>query len=380
MRIVFIRSNPVEPYPRLEKTVNSLKKHGHEVYVLAWDRSQKYNRKKSILSLPDCDVDIIRFGIPGKFGGGFKENLLALLKFQFNIFMWLLTNRKSYDAIHAYDFDTGYTALKCAKLLNKKLIYDIPDYYTDSHNLVGTIVGRFVQKSENNIINKAEAVIICTEKRKQQIAGTKPKKLVVIHNSPVSEDGNKIKAPNETNEKLKIVYVGILAVGRFIKEIADVVISRDDCEFHIGGFGSLDIYFEELSKSYDNIYFYGKIPYKETLELERKCDVITAIYDPDVPNHYYAAPNKFYESLMLGKPIIMVKNTGMDDVVSENEIGEVINFSIESFNGAIDKLIEKRNEWPEMSKRANRLYCEIYSWNIMELRLVDLYEYLEVNG
>ena len=34
---------------------------------------------------------------------------------------------------------------------------------------------------------------------------------------------------------------------------------------------------------------------------------MTAIYDPNISNHYYAAPNKFYEALMLGKPLIMVK-------------------------------------------------------------------------
>ncbi|MBD8589476.1 glycosyltransferase family 4 protein [Peribacillus simplex] len=379
MRIVCIRSNPVAPYPRLEKMVNSLAKNGHNVHVLAWDRSQKYNCKSSLLNLTDSKVPITRFGIPGKFGGGFKQNAYSLLKFQIKIFLWLFKNRNSYDVIHAYDFDTGYTALKCAKLFKKKLVYDIPDYYIDSHGLKGSNIGEYVQKSENNIINKADAVIICTEKRKEQIAGTNPRRLVIIHNSPVSiqiQEELTTETLNENNNKLKIVYVGILAHSRFIKEIADIVIKRRDCEFHIGGFGELENYFRELSIENDNIYFYGKIPYNETIELEKKCDVITAIYDPRVPNHYYAAPNKFYEALMLGKPLIMAKDTGLDEVVKINEIGEIIDYSVESLNEAIELLNNNRDKWKLISQKAKALYMKNYSWEIMEKRIVDLYENL----
>lgn len=305
MRIVLIRSNPVAPYPRLEKTANSLIKQGHKILVLAWDRSKTYRHENSKLNLPNGSANITRFGIPSQFGGGLKKNLIPLMKFQLRILSWLIRNRKSYDVIHAYDFDTGAISLICAKLLRKKLIYDIPDYYVDSHNLRGSNIGKIVQRAENTVINKADAVIICTEKRKQQISGTKPKKLIIVHNSPNDAICNgEVKTIDFKGnpEKLKIVYVGILDEGRFIKEIAETVSKRSDCEFHVGGFGNFEEYLIKAANTYDNIFFYGKIPYNQTLELERYCDVITAIYDPSVPNHFYAAPNKFYESLMLGKP------------------------------------------------------------------------------
>ncbi|WP_270658905.1 glycosyltransferase family 4 protein [Paraclostridium bifermentans] len=376
MRVVFIRSNPVSPYPRLEKTANSLGKAGHNGQVLAWDRSKKYNQEKSILELKDSNIPITRFGIPGKFGGGFKSNSIPLLKFQMKIFLWLIKNRNRYDVIHAYDFDTGYISMKSAKLLNKKLVYDIPDYYVDSHNLKNTKIGNFVEKMEKKVINYASSVIICTEKRKEQIKGSNPKNLTIVHNSPLpitksKYDGSKFCI---FSKKLKIVYVGILSDERFIKEIAEVVVNRNDCEFHVAGFGKLEVYFKEMCSKYENIYFYGKIPYNETLELESKCDLITAIYDPKIPNHYYAAPNKFYESLMLGKPIIMAKNTGMDDIVEKYGIGEVIEYSKQSLEVAIDNLIEKRNDWKNIAEISQKIYNNNYSWSEMERRLINLYE------
>lgn len=374
MRIVFIRSNPVDPYPRLEKTANSLISNGHEGYVLAWDRKEDYKKKESVITLKDSKIKVTRFGIMGEYGGGIKKNWKALLKFQFRILSWLIKNRNRYDVIHAYDFDTGFISLICAKLLRKKIVYDIPDYYIDAHKLRGTKVGNIIEKLECSIINSAEATIICTEKRKEQINKSNPKKLVIIHNSPLEFNTCKFNNFNNSNNKFKVVYVGILSNARFLKEITEVIINRDDCEFHVGGFGALEEYFKKISIKYSNIFFYGRLKYDKTLELESNCDIMTAIYDPKIPNHYYAAPNKFYEALMLGKPLIMIENTGMDNVIKENNLGEVIEFSKEDLSKAINKLIQRKNEWKQISERSKKIYKENYSWNKMNERLVELYK------
>ncbi len=371
--VVLIRSNPVRPYPRLEKMANCLAKNGYGVTVLAWDRDADYSPKEEELKLKDTTVKIVRIGLKGQFSGGFRTNLKGLIGFQRFIYGWLKEHKEEYDIIHAYDFDTGYTALKCAKKFKKKFVYDIPDYYVESHALSGTAIGNVVERLENSVINKADAVIICTEERKKQIAKTNPKKLYVIHNTPdvdVKENEN----PPETSGRLKLVYVGILGRKRFVDKIAEVVASRKDCEFHIGGFGAgMEPYFEEMASKYDNIFFYGRIPYDETLELERKCDVMCAIYDPSVPNHYYAAPNKFYEALSLGKPLIMARNTGMASVVEENGIGEVIDYNVESFNNAIDKFIANRDSQNKIAAKSFELYKSSYSWKQMEERIHSIY-------
>lgn len=118
--VVLIRSNPVRPYPRLEKMANCLAKNGYGVTVLAWDRDNNYSPKEEELKLKDATVKIIRIGLKGQFSGGIKKNLRGLLKFQSFIYTWLKAHRAEYDIIHAYDFDTGYIALKCAKRFEKK--------------------------------------------------------------------------------------------------------------------------------------------------------------------------------------------------------------------------------------------------------------------
>jgi glycosyltransferase involved in cell wall biosynthesis len=372
VKVVLLRSNPVDPDPRVEKEVNTLIKAGYKVTVIAWDRDSKYKIKESNLELENGKVKIYRFGIPASFGGGIRKNLGPLISFQFRLYNWLYQNRDNYDIIHACDFDTAFTSFKVAKKLKKKFIYDIFDYYVDSFS-VPSYLKQYIEKKDHDVINAADAVIICSEKRKEQIKGSTPKQLSVIHNSPASSIKTLEKFTLEKS-KIKLVYVGVLGNGRFLREITEILKGSNEFEFHVGGFGELHNYFQDMSNKYSNIKFYGKLPYKQTLGLESSCDVMLAIYDPKVPNHYFASPNKFYEALMLGKPIIMVKNTGMSEVVLEKEIGELIDFNKHSFSKALFRIINRKKEWSIIEHKMKKIYQEYYSWEIMEKRLLYLYE------
>lgn len=368
--IVFLRSNPVDPDSRVEKEVNSLLKAGHRITILAWDREKTYSPAANRIKLENGSADIVRIGIAAEFGGGIKKNAVPLLRFQCFLYKWLVNNSSEYDVIHACDFDTAFAGSRAAKRCKKKLVYDIFDYYVDSFNVPGIFRG-VIEGMDHKIINSADAVIICNEQRREQIRGTAPHELTVIHNSPAKTDLHRVSVPDSS---VKIAYVGILQETRFLKEIAETVSQRSDCELHIGGFGMLDEYFKEMSEHYENIIYYGRLKYSDTLKLEAECDIMTAVYDPRIRNHYYAASNKFYEALMLGKPIIMAKNTGMSDIVEKYDIGVCMEYTKEGFSGALDELIRRRNEWAGISERMKRLYESSYSWETMEKRLVCLYD------
>lgn len=374
MNILFIRSNSVDPDSRVEKEVNALQKKGHKVEVLAWDRSSNHPLRTETLILPNGEALVHRIGIKSIYGAGFKKNLFPLLKFQMFIKKYLKKNIIKYDCIHACDFDTAYTSFKISKRKKTKFTYDIFDYYVDSFN-VPSILKKYIEKKDKNIINNADCTILCTEQRIEQINSCRPKKMLIIHNSPsldINIDSNLYKL----NKKIKIAYVGILNNGRLLEEMLRFVANNEEFELHIGGFGLLEDSVKEYSEKFNNIFYYGKLSYDKTLALESACDLLTAIYDPSIRNHVYAAPNKFYESLMLGKPVIMVRGTGMSNVVFENNIGAVIDYSYEGFSQGVATLVENRKMWGKMSEISRKLYNECYSWEKMEERLVDYYEKL----
>lgn len=370
-RIVMIRSNSIEPDSRVEKEANSLQKAGYKITLLSWDRDSNYFVRHSRKKLATGKVSKISFGARAAFGAGMKS-LPSYLKFQISLFLWLLKNRNRYDYCHLCDFDTAFTGSIACRMLGKKYIFDIFDYLsTDAHSFFE----RCIEKAENNIINHANATIICTKKRTQQIKKATPRNLTIIHNSPDIIPGLAKNHPK--NDKVKIAYIGILQDYRLLPEMVHAISEMEHVEFHIAGFGKYESYMKRASEKYSNIFYYGKISYEDTLRLESVCDLMTAIYDPQIGNHTYAAPNKFYEALYLGKPLIMVKKTGMSEIVKKNNIGTLIDFSEEGFVDGLTRLIHKKDDWEDMGVRMKKLYHDQFSWQTMETRLIELYQRIE---
>lgn len=371
MNILFLRSNPVDPDSRVEKEVASLVNAGHNVFIFGLDRSHDYKLKKEKKKIGNKYIDIYRVGHLSEYGAG-KKNLVALIKFQKSIFKFIMKNKNEIDIIHACDLDTGFVTAFLKKIFKFKLIYDIFDYYPDSHGATG-IIYRIIEKFENFTIKYSDKVIICSEERVEQIGLERTDKIEVIHNTPISFQ-NCMKYTVNNSDKTRIAYIGILGKTRMIEEMLKIVSEDKNFELHIGGFGSLEDTVKEYSKKYSNIIYYGKVSYEKTLEIESNCDVITAIYDPKIKNHFYAAPNKFYEALMLGKILIMVNETGMSNYVVEYQLGEKISYSAAS----LEKSLQQINNYSE-EKKANisrigkNLYKEKFSWSIMEKRLLKLY-------
>jgi len=369
-RVCIIRSNPVRPDSRVEKEAWSLKEAGYDVHILAWDRDTDVYETNEYINIANVSIPITRLGHKATFGEGLK-NLKSYLAFQFHVRKWL--KKHDFNIVHACDFDTAFFSQSIVHRKKEKFIFDIFDFlYGEPHNFMQ----KCVKKAQINIINRANATIICTEERKKQIFGSNPKELAVVHNTPAAVQVSDTDFKIDVTDKVKIAYVGILQDYRLLKEVAEVITKSKNLELHIGGFGKYESYFFQLSEKFDNIKFYGRLNYDQTLALEKACDVMLAIYDPSIENHRFAAPNKFYESLMLGKPVVMVKGTGMSQVVEENNIGVLIEYSEIGFLEGINKLINEKHLWPTMEQKMKKLYNENYSWEEMRKRLLGLYERL----
>ncbi len=373
-KVVIVRSNGVNPDSRVEKEANSLMNLGYKVTVLAWDRDENYKFRNSKLNFKDINCDIVRYGIKAGFGAGLT-NLKPLLKSQIMILRYLITHTKEIDIIHACDFDTALISFLFAKIFNKKIVYDIFDYYVDAFSVPNKLK-KFIEWIDIKVINNVNSVIIVNEARKAQIRKSNPKRLYVIHNSPKILEDELCRKERiiKKGEIIKLCYVGILGESRFLKEAVEVVAHNKKYQLDIGGFGNLEEYFIEASNEYENINYLGRMSYTDVIKLEKNSDILFAVYDPRVPNHKYSAPNKLYEALMLGKPIIVAKGTGIDKLVDKMEIGRSVEYSKQSFELALEGLVEDlKNEKDSLAKRCKKLYDENYSWAEMERRLKQLY-------
>lgn len=354
-QIIYLRATSVINDSRASKEIKCYLEAGYDVTVLGWNRQ---NLKDLNIQVNNNLVRIITYEKPSDYGSGMK-NIFKLLGFQIWLHKKLKQYKNNYSIIHACDFDTAYVSSKIAKKYNKKFVYDIYDYYVHCHGL--GFLKSIVEKMDINCINKSDVTIICTEQRKKQISKAKPKKLIIVHNTP--EIDFKLNEYKFNKDKIKVCYVGILQDDRLLVEITEQI-KNTNLEFHIGGFGKYENYFKEMSLKYDNIKFYGQMKYEEVLKLESKCDILFATYNPEIKNHTFSAPNKLYEAMALGKPIIVCKNTGIDDIVKKEKIGFVINYSANEFIECINKISTK--QFNEISSKTQKIYNNKYSWQKMK--------------
>ncbi|WP_031514127.1 glycosyltransferase [Desulfofalx alkaliphila] len=335
--------------------------------------------KKKNYAIADKIIDNYEINLKSTPGKGIT-NIIQLIAFQIIVFIWFLRNKDKYDIIHAFDLDVGLPVLLISKIIKKGYVYHIADFYVDSRSALPSKLKPFIRRIEFKVINNAISTIVCTEDRIKQIEGSNPKNLTVIHNTPIVSDeliDDMFKTKKEDTHKQKVVftYVGGLGKSRFIKSALEVIKDYPQIILNIAGMGTLSNYVEDMSRKYSNINYYGMIDYTEALRLYSKTDFMFALYDPGIPNHKFSAPNKAYEAMMLGKPIIVARNSGIDRIVNDNKMGYVIDYSEESFKELLNRIISRSLDWEELGKNAKVAYNN-YSWAEMKKRLIELYKHI----
>lgn len=364
MKIAFIRATGVFDDSRATKEIMTLADAGHTIEVLSWDRYGNAEEKNEEIFQKYCNVKFHYFHklIPNGIG---MKNIYKL----FSWIKWVDKELKmisDLDAVHSCNLDTGLSAYKYCRKNNVKLVYDIYDYYVDSHN-IPSILKDFVEKKEIRTINLADATIICTEERIEQIRKANPKKVIVIYNSPDVQ----VNYDNEIS--YDYVYCGALSSMRLINEILNEYPKHSELKFFFAGYGEYAEKCKMLAEKYENFEYSEPIPYSKVLEIESKSKCLSAIYKPTIRNHRLCAPNKFYEALALGKPLIVCRGTGIDKIVEENKLGKVINYNAKEFYQALLDLLSSPSDIIDMGERARLLYEQKYRWSLMKQRLITQY-------
>lgn len=378
MRVCVIRNAEGKMNAQLERVVSALSETENDYFIVTRNRdaTEKGIIIENEIIIDNKKIKNYEIQLPAAIGGGLK-NIVPVMEYKRILSKWLKDNIDKYDAIHAIDYDVGSVALKICKKNNKKLIYHIADFYADSRLSIPLLAKNVLRKSEYKIINNADATIICSEDRLKQIEGSLPKKVIVLHNTPARKQLiTKSDVKLTEKDSLVLTYVGGLEKKRFIDKVISVMKEKTNFKLILAGsLGDARESFKDIN-NIENITYLGKQPYEKALELYQSTDIMFAMYDPNHPNHRYSAANKVYEAMLMGKAIIVAKDTGMDKIVEEENMGYVIDFDQQKFSELLTHISINREELYEKSLNAYQAYKK-YSWEEMKKRLILLYEELD---
>jgi glycosyltransferase involved in cell wall biosynthesis len=171
-------------------------------------------------------------------------------------------------------------------------------------------------------------------------------------------------------------YIGSLVEGRNLLTIMNTVgeLEKEGIRLIIGGFGPLEETIKNKSMEYNNISFIGWIPYKEVLKLENSFHVMIHTTDPENPSQKWVSPNKLFESMALGKPIIVSEGTLSSKRVGMINCGLIVKYGSEmDLRGAILRLKNNKNLAKELGSRGKEEYSREWNWSITEKKLLEAY-------
>lgn len=319
--VYIIRCNDIISDPRAMKYVHFLQKQNIKYKLIAWDRDGKINNAHG------------NYYFKRKAGyniGGIKAAYNRFLWMAFVLYTLFKTRKKDDNVvIHGCDVDSAFPATFFKHFINKnvKVIFDVFDWFSATLYNQSKFILKIFNIIEKFSINHSDYVILCERERIEQIPYKLPQnKILILPNIPYFSENSFLKKRSDckfNNGRIIFSYVGGFNNERCLSEIINIA-SKGIINLLIAGFGNSQIEKQlDKLKNCPNIKYFGKVDYTDALSIMYCSEIIYAMYSKTNPNHIYAAPNKFYESLFLGKAIFTTKGTILEKKVEEAGIGYI---------------------------------------------------------
>jgi glycosyltransferase involved in cell wall biosynthesis len=179
-----------------------------------------------------------------------------------------------------------------------------------------------------------------------------------------------------------VLYAGAFLTGRGIEELL-AVMTQDEFASTAAvflGHGPLGPVIERARASpplRDRLYLAGPAKPAELLEWVASADVSVAYTQPTCESYRLSSPNKLFESLAAGTPVVGSNLPEFERVIgTDGSVGALVDpASPESLGRAIRRILDLPPEQYEgMRRRARRLALQTYNWEIESQKLLQLYD------
>lgn len=335
--------------PRSIKRVTSFVEAGLDVEVYGYSRGYY-----DVNTFPE-DVKVVNWGIVASG----KNHINRLFQSVKKIREICSHNEKSEVLYYSFGFEFS---LILSIMKPKKYIYESSDLiYTYSKNKYFV---KFFRKLDKIVIGKSFRTVFTSEGFRSYLYGTSVPDNVIIQPNKVSPFFQNFKRENRKyrlEAGLTFAYVGAFrypnTVFRFARVIGE---SYPQHSFHFYGDSHYTYLAKELSNKYKNVKYFGKFKSPEGLEnIYKSIDVVVACYDTSTINERIAEPNKLYEAICFCCPIIVSKNTFLEQKVKKLKVGYAIDASDDE---AINILLHDLNDHDleEMSLNERKLESNVY--------------------
>jgi len=358
--IVIVCSNSIVRHPRIWKMVSSLKKR-YEITVLGWNRDGLPSKdvRRYIVNLTLLNVRA-------------PWNTPTLILYYPLLWTWILLKLIIYrpKVVHAIDLDVLIPCSMYKIIFRKKLVYDVHDRIGGYVPPGLTFLSFAVNLLEELLSKSADVLVTVSEK----VLGTfrlRPKHCAVIAN--YSEDYN-LNGEKSKDHVLTLVYTGLICKDRGLEGITAAIKYLIDVQLVVAG-RILDKPLFDKMLMLPNVEYKGQLVPSESLILEASSDVMVVMYDLHYEKHRLSSPNKIFEAMMCGIPII----TNMEQELVGEEVGCGIIVDYDNISQIKEAIILFRDNAElrkKMGQNGRKAFLQKYNWARMEEKLYEIYSNL----
>jgi len=222
-----------------------------------------------------------------------------------------------------------------SRIKKKELVYDSHEYFLGSTEIENRRVVRKIWKIiESSIFPHLKNVITVNESIAnlyKKDYGIKPN---VVHNFPPFQNFRNSKTRKELRlpENKKIVLMQGSAIN--IQRGAEELVRSMQPEYgldnvHLLFIGGGDVW-KEIQKLTinldlkDKITFLPRMPFENMMEYTRLCDLGISIDKPVSINYQFSLPNKLFDYIAAGLPVLTSPLAEVKKIVEENDVGMCI--------------------------------------------------------
>jgi len=303
-RICLLLTNDYEHDSRVKKECFSLStEYKVDLYCLTKNKSEIIKKNKN------WNVYRLHFKYP--------LNKISIYYFSNNLFLENINKlNKKYDLIWANDIDTIKLGYMLKKKYLAKLIYDSHEYWNGMLGNDFSIIELYKRiyvhlflKHEKKYISEADLVFTVNDLiRNELIKDYSLKNCQLLYNVPFKENifSKQGKIDNS------IVYVG--KIGNYIKTI-EILCENGFKIYHYGK--------NEKIENIKGYHYCGYIKETDIVKEISKYKVALSLYSGYRLNEKYASPNKFFQYILAGLPVLCNKNSVfMANIIKKYSIGE----------------------------------------------------------
>ena len=370
VKIIHTTISPCENERRIFNQAKTASQHGAQVEILALKIPElpKFSNLKKII--------IKRIYIPF-----WRRGPLKFILFNIRLFIFLL--RSNYQILHAHDIWVMPGSALANIFKRGILVYDAHEFTCGLEVFKRKRFSGFVWSVVEKILIKEVHSLITINSWHQQLFLDKYPHLpgtAVIMNFPSREDNrleDKLKGFRERNEI--VLFQGILKEGRGLRNIVKSMNVIKSGQLHLIGEGDLE---EELHRLIESnqlqkrVQLKGKVGWEILLLETQKARAGLVLFEPRSENYTYASPNKFFEYVMAGTPVIASAIPTFKDFNQEFEVAILVDPSnIEEISKAIQTLLTQKEKWGTYHQNCLKAR-EIWNWEAQEQTLLKLYTQL----